>query len=64
MKLSEVSLEYLPVYDEKTDFYHMCPVWACYYSQVVTYYGEVSYDSDEAYMAIYDAYTGEVLQTK
>ena len=64
MKLSEVSLEYLPVYDEKTDLYHMCPVWACYYSQVVTYYGEVSYDSDEAYMAIYDAYTGEVLQTK
>lgn len=64
MKLSEVSLEYLPVYDKETELYHMCPVWACYYSQVVTYLAEVSYDSDEAYMAIYDAYTGEVLQTK
>ena len=34
MKLSEVSLEYLPVYDKETELYHMCPVWACYYSQI------------------------------
>ena len=64
MKLSEVSLEYLPVYDKETELYHMCPVWACYYSQTVTHYGEVNYDSEEKYIAIYDAYTGEVLQTK
>ena len=30
----------------------------------VTHYGEVNYDSEEKYIAIYDAYTGEVLQTK
>ena len=64
MKLSEVSLEYLPVYDKETELYHMCPVWACYYSQTVTHYGEVNYDSEEKYIAIYDACTGEVLQTK
>ena len=64
MKLSEVSLEYLPVYDKETELYHMCPVWACYYSQTVTHYGEVNYDSEEKYIALYDAYTGEVLQTK
>lgn len=60
LTITEVSLEYLPIYQDNGE-YMMKPVWACYYFQDEHIMGEVEYDIEKTYCDIYDAYSGEKL---
>lgn len=61
--LTEISLEYLPVTEDDEDVYHAVPVWVFYYTQHQTYRGEVTYESDDTYSTMYNAFTGELLRS-